>query len=85
MNNVPIRSTIRTTIYYSGMRNLPMEDKLRQVAEQSGGNKAGDWAYMERGFQCLFVFKKESHFDAFKSNLRRDLGMDFNRITISGK
>lgn len=77
-------TNLRITLYYHGGRNQILEDRVRSIAEQCGGNKAGEWGYLEKGFQCLFMFKKETHFDTFKANLRRELGIDYNRMTISG-
>lgn len=74
---------IKVNIYYSGSKNELIESKINSIADQTGGNKSGDWGFFEKGFQCLFVFKKDYSFDLFKNELKRNLGISYSKIMIS--
>lgn len=72
----------RVYISYRGARSSHIEEIIIKHLSPYGGFKAGEWGFNEGSFQCLFMFKKETLFEQFKNQLKRDLPNDFNRILI---
>lgn len=74
---------IRLRVSYFGIKNTIFESKINEFSLKNFGTKSGDWGFYEKGFSCLFVFKKEKDSLSFKESLKKELGFDFYKINFS--